>query len=981
MPSRGLALAIVLLALPPAAGAQSLGALVGLPVVSVSVTSEGRPVEDAQARSLIDIREGAAFSISSARSTIAHLMGLGRYLDVRVHARQAEGGVAVDIVLVPLREQRRVVFAGDLGLPERTLRAAVAERFGSTLPFGRAADVARVLEDAYHDRGYLTATVRPRPLDDAAAAAGELVCDVEAGPQARIRTLTFQGTPDETVAALRAALSLSAGAPYEPVELRRKLDRFVADLRAARGVEAGRLRSAGYFEARATPFATTAEGGAVVDLVVSVTRGPLVLVDFQGDSLPERLRDELVPIAREGSADQDLIEDSQQRIRDYFRAQGYRDATVEPVRREDGSRLTIVFNITKGAPYRVASVGFEGAGSLREADLRQMVRIVPGDVFVASRLEEAVATLTRYYRLQGFSQADVSAAERSVAVAASVAEVPIAITFTIDEGVRTTVGDISIGGARAVDESRLRAVLISSAGSPFYPSLIDSDRDRLIALYRNLGYRLAHVGADVSFSEDRRRADLHYAITEGPEILVDHILVAGNRRIGDATILREVTLHPGDPLGDEAVEETQRRLASLGLFRRVTIAELPHGSEHLRDVLVTVEEAPSTTFGFGGGVEFQKVETSEFAPRGFVEVGRRNLWGKNRSVSFFGRLSLRRHEADVLAEGDAGAGAATTDLEYRLVGSYREPRVLQSRADVQVAATLEQGSRTSFRYKHQSVRIDLARRQGASWSALGQYAFERNEILDDRINPVDRPLIDRVFPQVRLSSVAASAVRDTRDDAIDPGRGSLVGLNGELALQPIGSEVGFAKAFLQGFIYRHLPGDRRIVFAGGARLGVGTGFPRTVPATGDDGDDIVVGPDGTPFVVTLRDLPISKRFFAGGDTTVRGFQLDRLGAPDTFDRDGTPIGGHAEIILNAELRVAVWRDVGVAGFLDVGNVFAVVGDVSVGDLRGGTGFGIRYKSPIGPIRVDFGFKLGTLRTYNTRREQRFALHFSIGQAF
>jgi outer membrane protein insertion porin family len=301
-------------------------------------------------------------------------------------------------------------------------------------------------------------------------------------------------------------------------------------------------------------------------------------------------------------------------------------------------------------------------------------------------------------------------------------------------------------------------------------------------------------------------------------------------------------------------------------------------------------------------------------------------------------------------------------------------------ADLMVAIGFEQGSRTSFNYRHRSARIDLARKRGKQWSVLGQYSIQLNEIFEDRINPIDRPLIDRLFPQVRLGAVSASAVRDTRDDSIDPSAGSLVGLNGELALRILGSEVGLTKTFLQGFLYRRLPGSRRIVLAGGARIGLGTGFPRDVVVSDPDGQP-VLGPGGQPLTVTVRDLPASERFFAGGDTTVRGFALDRLGRPDTFDRDGTPIGGHSEVLLNAEVRVPLWREVGVVGFLDVGNVFALVNDVRLGQLRSGAGFGIRYKSPVGPLRLDFGYKLGTLQTFGTYKEHRFALHISIGQAF
>jgi outer membrane translocation and assembly module TamA len=297
-----------------------------------------------------------------------------------------------------------------------------------------------------------------------------------------------------------------------------------------------------------------------------------------------------------------------------------------------------------------------------------------------------------------------------------------------------------------------------------------------------------------------------------------------------------------------------------------------------------------------------------------------------------------------------------------------------------VALAFEQGSQTSYSFRRRSARVNLSKPYGPWWSLIGQYSIQRNIIYEDRINIVDRPLIDRVLPEVRIGSVSASGVRNTRDDVFDPGKGALIALNGELALRLLGSEVGFAKTLLQGFIYRQLPSSRRIVLAGGARLGLGTGFPRDIPLTDPNGDPILDS-NGNPLTVPVRDLQASERFFAGGDTTVRGFQRDRLGRPDTLDSDGTPKGGHAEVILNGEARIALSRKFGVVGFIDAGNVFAVVNDVSLGDLRAGAGFGFRYNSKVGPIRFDFGFKLGTLQTYRTNSEDRFALHISIGQAF
>jgi outer membrane protein assembly complex protein YaeT len=933
--------------------------------------SGGQDVRDAQLESLIEIRKGQPLAMADVRETILHAMGMGRFLDVRVSALEAGEAVRVEIDFVALRGVRRLLFAGDLGISERAVRAAVVDRFGPTPASGRAADIAQVVEDLLRDRGYLRAVVRPRGLGASDADAGDMVFDVAAGVQARVRTVTFRPAETEAVRALRDRLDIRPGARYDRAELRKQLASYTDNLRARH-----------YLEARADPGVQTSESGDSVDLTITLSQGPLVSVEFAGDPLPPKRLADLVPVAREASVDEDLLEDSELRIEEYLRAQGYRDAKATFEKIPEGDRLRIVFTVTNGPLYRVSGPPqFEGTTLVPEADLRPLVGLVVGQPFTQAGLDTDVAALLAEYRRRGFGDATCAPAPVPVPGERTAGEARVVVAFRFNEGPRTLVSEVDPAGNTVLSDSDVRAGLATREGAPLFGPAVEADRDRILVKYLNLGYRLARIHAAITFSGDRTRAHVRFTIREGPQIIVDHILVVGNDRIADAIIRREVTLQPGQPLGLEAISESQRRLAALGLFRRVTISELRHGLDHLRDVLVSVEESPATSLGYGGGVEFQKVETVEFAPRGFFEIGRRNLWGKNRSINFFSRVSLRRRSESVAAT--ATLPAATTEqttIEYRVIGSYREPKALGSSADLQVTLGFEQGSRTSFSFRSRSARVNLSQRYGPKWSLLGQYSIGRDTIFDDRINPVDRPLIDRLFPEVRIGSVSSSAVRNTRDDAFDPGKGGLIGLNLELALRPLGSEVGFAKTFLQGFIYRQIPSSRRIVLAGGARLGLGTGFPRDAPVPGPDGEPIL-GEDGQPLTRKVRDLPASERFFAGGDTTVRGFERDRLGRPDTLDRDGTPIGGHAEIILNGEVRVALWKDVGAVGFLDTGNVFAIVNDVRLRDLRAGAGFGIRYKSPVGPIRFDFGFKLGTLQTYPTYREDRFALHISIGQAF
>ena len=253
-------------------------------------------------------------------------------------------------------------------------------------------------------------------------------------------------------------------------------------------------------------------------------------------------------------------------------------------------------------------------------------------------------------------------------------------------------------------------------------------------------------------------------------------------------------------------------------------------------------------------------------------------------------------------------------------------------------------------------------------------------MFNETVSPEDELLIDRLFPQVRLSTVSSSLIRDTRDDPLGPTSGTLVGLDTEVAGRAMGSEVGFVKSFLQGFMYKRLSRKRGTVLATGARVGLAAGFSREVPAVDSNGNPIV-GPGGQPVLVRVDDLPASERFFAGGDTTVRGWGLDQLGTPETLDANGFPLGGNAVLVLNAELRVPVWGDLGAVMFLDGGNVFRRVDDFDLGEVRGAAGFGVRYRSPIGPLRFDLGFKLDRRLLPNGQQERPTALFISLGQAF
>ena len=182
-----------------------------------------------------------------------------------------------------------------------------------------------------------------------------------------------------------------------------------------------------------------------------------------------------------------------------------------------------------------------------------------------------------------------------------------------------------------------------------------ADRDAIQSAYQDLGYESASVDARPGFSQNDTHVAVSFVIREGPRVFVDHVLIVGNVRTTTSTIERELRVKAGDPFSLAAINESQRRLTALGLFRRARITELRHGDETTRDLLITVEEAPPTTIGYGGGFEVGRLtvaptdggvatEQFDFAPRAFFEAGRRNVFGKNRSINLV-HLSVSRQFA------------------------------------------------------------------------------------------------------------------------------------------------------------------------------------------------------------------------------------------------------------------------------------------------------------------------------------------------
>ena len=966
----------------PVAAASDINRFIGQQVVEIEFVSNGIQIRDPAVSDLIETAVGEPLRISEVRESLTHLFSLGRYGGISVNAHDRDGGVALSYDLQVFSVIDRVELIGNTELSDEELSREVVRNHGDNFPESAVSAVVETLRNYYTQRGYFDAAIEANI--GRMSRVNTLRVTVSAGARIRVNRWLITGVASASLnSRLRDRLRLEDGDFYDGLNLDQRLSDYEAELRSLR-----------YYEARLS-HTIERRDGSVVDVRLTVYRGPRISVTFDGDEVPNATVEELVPVAREASVDEDLLEDADLLIVNYLRSLGYRDAEVTHTRNGVDDEILIVFSVHRGPLYRVADVLIKGNENVSADILLGLVDLPAGDPFVNDNLDAGLAAIEELYQRSGFTT--VRAASSSVdAVSVSepvLGEVWQTVNLAVEEGPRMTVGSLVFEGVQAWSVAQLRETVTTTVGGPFYGLQIIDDRDVLLRRYLNDGYEQVVIDVDTSFSDDLTEADVTFHITEGYQVIVDHVLIVGNEQVDAETIRQELTLAPGSALGLDDVAETRRRLNALGMFRRLDIREFSHGQVERRDLIIEVEEAPATTVAYGAGLEVSQrlrraasstggsaVERIEFAPRGSLQVGRRNLWGKNRSINLFTRVSVRRKN-DLVSSSVSERAQTLGFNEYRVLATYREPRSFGFGWDVLVSSYVEQAIRPGFDLFSRGVTAQMIANSGDAASTTVGYRLGANDTSNRQLNLEDSNIVDRLFPEVRLSSFRVSRLRDTRDDPFDPSRGTAIAMETELASRAIGSAIGFSKSFVSGSIFKELGKSSRVVFAAGSRLGLAWGFPQTLP--------LDVEGKSVEMRRTLA-LPLSERFFAGGDTTVRGYALDRLGEPSrnsggTIDQDGFPQGGNAMIIVNTELRVRLTGTLGLVTFLDAGNVYAEVQRLSLRRLRSGAGFGIRYSSPVGPIRVDLGFKLGERYFFGdeTSRTQEplTALHISIGQAF
>ncbi len=951
-------------------------------VAEVRIEQEGLLVRDSLITNLIATDLGESLSMRDVRQTVDHLMGIGRFEDIQALAEVMVGGVRLTYRLIPTHPVDQLLFQGELELPEEDIQRVVMEEFEGLPDVGQESEVQRILAEFFKSHGFLRTQINYQITQEHDPHRSILTFFIDAGERVPVRHVHIRGLEGIEARDFKESLPVQTGRPFNRVEL----EIFLKDYEQ-------NLREREFYEARVVGVHEFVDGSQV-DITIDVNSGSRTVVVFTGDPVAESILRELIPIKQEMSVDEDLLENSALALRDYWVVRGYPDASVEYTREDHGSELVVAFEVLRGRHHIIDTVEFFGSSVLSNEGFLDLLGFKEGDSFVRVDLRNRVSQIQEIYYSRGYAFARVSAAFAVQNSKLGVNQRFVRITFTVDEGIRTVVGNVGFEGNAVFTDLDLRSIIETRKENSYLAEEVHFDQDRIRLAYLDRGYQNATVEVETTLNDDRTSANVRFVITEGFQVIIDQIIVVGNQGTSVNTIMRALTLRPGEPLGTSAMLESRQRLVSLGLFSAIRITDRRHGAEPLCDVIVAVEESPRTTLGYGGGLEGgmrlrptaeggKAEERFELAPRGFFEIGRRNLWGKNRSINLFTRVSLRTRDsfsADNSIQIDSQQPGEYGFNEYRIVGTYREPRILNTTADASVTGIVDQAIRSSFNFKTREIFAEAMTRLSPRFNVLGRYSYKHTELFDERFTTEEKPLIDRLFPQVRLSRISVSLLLDTRDDLLDPSRGVFFVADNDLAARALGSEVGFMKTYLQAFTYYRFPLEHRVILALGGRLGAAHGFRRTVTRLLADGEP-VIGQNGQPIIDTVEDLPASERFFAGGDTTVRGFSLDRLGDEQTITASGFPTGGNGLILLNAELRFDLFGPFGAAVFLDAGNVFPKANDLDFTRLRGSVGFGIQYQSPVGPVRVDLGFKLNRLNIGPSGRERSSVLHVSLGRAF
>ena len=784
--------------------------------------------------------------------------------------------------------------------------------------------------------------------------------------QRRIRRVRVRGNRRVSDEDILAVLRLRAGTTC-------------TDTGVARDAEA--LWDSGFYDdivIEATPA-----GEARIDLIVRVTERPAMAdIVFEGNaSIQASDLEEVVQLTEGGILSVPTVRQQVTRIRDKYAEEGFFLARVSyRLRRKENNQVDVVFRIDEGQRVNVRSVRFSGNRNIPDSQLGGIMRtrqtgffsfISNDDRFNREHFDEDVTRLQAYYYDQGYLAMRVG----SPVIALTPDRRFIDITIPLEEGPRFRIGRLAV---REVDEDgdnveplggrrALRELVAANPGDWFNRTRIATSLLSITRRYRDEGYAFVDISPETDLDMERRIVNVAVVIRRGPPVRIERINITGNTKTRDSVIRREVTLMEGELYSQTRAEVSRARITALGYFERVEMSE-EEGSAPDR-IVINIEIAEKATGTFQIGAGFSSIES--FILTG--QVQQQNLFGNGQSLSLQLQLSGIRQLVQLQFIEPYFFGSQWT------VGAdlFKTVRQLSFFTRDSTGGSITAGHPLGdYRLRFfAQYRADYVQIGSATTGLFGNVPTGQVQNLFPQL-----PL-QNLFREGLTSSLQLTLTWDGRNNRLFPTEGFYGSWSTEIADEYIGSANTFMRHNLDLRVY--YPIVENVVFRARAVGGL----------------------------ITSRDpngVPIYERFFLGGIFNVRGFPLNqlgpRLGIPQDIDPNaipgvgGIPIGGNAQFYYNLEVEFPIVQEVGIRGvvFTDGGNAWNLdsqycnaapsTGGLSANDacsfnpfdIRTSWGFGIRWVSPLGPLRFEWGIPFARNAELN---EQEIDFQFTIGNFF
>jgi outer membrane protein insertion porin family len=969
-----------------------------LPELNGSAKYQGEIVRDIQfkgiagtnaemLRGLLLVKPGEPLDRDALRESIRVLYATGRFSSLHVEASPEKGG-GITLVVVTTENY----FNGDVsveGLNTKTPPKPHQLVNASKLELGELFSEDNVklsidrMKKVLADNGYFEASITYELLPHEDTRQMNVVFHVKPGEVARVGTVKIEGDTGIAQEQIQQITKLKPGSKVKSANLSRALERLRKHYQKNQHLEAQvSLTSHEYNPASNTQ-----------DYVFEVEQGSKVVIVAEGAKVRGGEMKKLIPVYQENAVDDDLLNEGRRNLRNYLQTQGYFDATVEVERRSvpDDDLLNIVYKINEGEKHEIAAIVISGNHYFDKDILRERMSVQPKNWvltngrFSQSMMAADVNAIKALYQANGFQEVKVDASvEDNYESKAG----ELAVIYRITEGPQTLVRNLVIEGNDSFPREDLEPVLSSVAGQPFSEADLAIDRDAILVFYYNRGF------PDVQFESSATpvagepyRMDVTYKIVEGQRVAVNQVIVTGTENTKPYVVNRQIRIRAGDPLSQANMIESQRRLYNLGLFNQVDMAvQNPEGVEPQKNVLFNLAEAPRWTFRYGGGIEFATGNTPALnnpqgqagvSPNAVLEITRLNLFGRDQTLSFRARVGLLTRRALISYDAPRLNWFSRDNWHFTLSAFYDN--------------TVNVNTFTSERLEGS---IGAEQRYSRATTFLYRLTYQRVKV-DPASLVIDPGLIPLYAQPVTIAMPSMTWVRDRRDNPVDTHKGSYNLLDMGLATSALGSQSNFGKILFQNSTYYTI--HKKWVLARNTQIGIEHPY----------GTNYYPGGSATA-------IPLPELFFAGGGNSLRGFAINQAGPRDPMT--GYPIGGQGLFVNNFEIRTPpvllpyVGDNMSFVFFHDMGNVFASASQILSGLVRfnqpsiaacsppaatfgcnfaynpQAAGFGLRYKTPVGPVRGDISYNFSPTR-YPVRDQNKvetlshWNFFFSIGQTF